>query len=55
MRPVVVAWTQGETAVIQNGGCTAGETVVTDGQMTLKPGSLVRIMNAGATAKRRAT
>jgi multidrug efflux system membrane fusion protein len=55
MRPVVVAWTQGETSVLQNGGARAGETVVTDGQMTLKPGSLVRIMNSGAPAKRRAT
>lgn len=54
-RPVVVAWTQGDTAVIQNGGARAGETVVTDGQMTLKPGALVRIMNSNLPAKRRAT
>jgi multidrug efflux system membrane fusion protein len=54
-RPVVVAWTQGDTAVIKDGGARAGETVVTDGQMTLKPGSLVRIIQSGATAKRQTT
>ena len=47
MRPVAVAWTQGATAVIK-GGVQAGEIVVTDGQMVLKPGSLVRVAKPGA-------
>jgi multidrug efflux system membrane fusion protein len=48
MQPVQVAWTQGELSVIGS-GVRAGQTVVTDGQMTLKDGSLVRIMrSAGA-------
>ena len=42
MQPVAVAWTQGDTAVIKS-GVTPGEVVVTDGQMILKPGSLVRV------------
>jgi multidrug efflux system membrane fusion protein len=54
-RPVVVAWTQGNTAVIKDGGARVGETVVTDGQMILKPGSLVRIIRPAATTKRQAT
>lgn len=41
IRPVTVAWTQGATAVIGN-GVRPGEIVVTDGQMILKAGSLVR-------------
>jgi membrane fusion protein, multidrug efflux system len=41
VRPVSVAWTQGETAVIKT-GVQAGETVVIDGQMILKAGSLVK-------------
>jgi membrane fusion protein, multidrug efflux system len=45
MRPVTVAWTQGSTVVIKS-GVRAGETVVTDGQMILKAGSLVRIIPA---------
>jgi membrane fusion protein, multidrug efflux system len=55
MRPVVVAWTQGETVAIKD-GVRAGETVVIDGQMTLKQGSLVRIVQpAAASSKRRTT
>jgi hypothetical protein len=38
-----VAWTEGSTAVIQT-GVQPGDVVVTDGQMTLKAGSLVRIV-----------
>jgi len=41
MRPVSLAWSQDTTAVIKD-GVKPGETVVTDGQMTLKAGSLVR-------------
>ncbi len=47
MRPIAVSWTQGATAVIK-GGLQAGEIVVTDGQMVLKPGSLVRVAKPGA-------
>lgn len=50
VRPIVVAWTQGDTVAIQS-GLVAGETVVTDGQMILKAGSLVRV----AGTKRRTT
>jgi multidrug efflux system membrane fusion protein len=41
MRPVKLGWTEGAVAVI-NQGVQSGETVVTDGQMTLKSGSLAR-------------
>ena len=44
MRPVTVTWTEGDVAVI-GAGVTAGQTVVTDGQMTLKDGSPVRIVS----------
>jgi len=54
MRPITVAWTQGDWVAIKD-GARAGETVVTDGQMILKPGSVVRIVNPGAPSKRRAT
>jgi multidrug efflux system membrane fusion protein len=40
MRPIKVTTTQGGVAVIAS-GLTPGEIVVTDGQMTLKPGSKV--------------
>ena len=39
-RPVTVAWTEGNEAVIDR-GLTAGETVVTDGQLRLTPGARV--------------
>ena len=39
-RPVVVAWTEGAEAVVQN-GLKAGETVVVDGQLRLTPGAHV--------------
>jgi hypothetical protein len=42
--------------VIKDGEARAGETVVTDGQMILKPGSLVRIIKpANAASKRQTT
>ncbi len=41
VRPITVGGTQGATVVVQS-GLKAGEVVVTDGQMVLKPGSLVR-------------
>jgi multidrug efflux system membrane fusion protein len=41
-RPITVALTQGTTAVIAN-GLQPGETVVTDGQDKLQPGSKVQI------------
>jgi multidrug efflux system membrane fusion protein len=41
-RPIVVAVTEGSLAVIKT-GLKPGETVVTDGQMILKPGSKVAI------------
>jgi membrane fusion protein, multidrug efflux system len=45
MRPVAVAWTDGTVAAIKS-GIRPGETVVTDGQMILKPGSLVLIVRS---------
>ena len=41
-RPILVAVTEGSLAVIKS-GLQAGETVVTDGQMILKPGSKVAV------------
>jgi multidrug efflux system membrane fusion protein len=49
MRTVKVALTQGTTAVIAS-GLSPGETVVTDGQTALSPGSLVRIATSGPSA-----
>jgi multidrug efflux system membrane fusion protein len=43
LRPVKVQSTQGKTAIIAS-GVNVGETVVTDGEMTLKNGSSVRIV-----------
>jgi multidrug efflux system membrane fusion protein len=42
MHPITVGWTQGDTVVIKS-GVKPGDVVVTDGQMILKAGSLVRI------------
>jgi multidrug efflux system membrane fusion protein len=42
MRPIVIAGSQGGFTAIKS-GINPGETVVTDGQMTLKPGSALRI------------
>ncbi len=46
MRPVTVAATQDGVAVIQS-GVKDGETVVTDGQMSLAPGSKVAVRTPG--------
>jgi multidrug efflux system membrane fusion protein len=54
LRPVTVASTQDAIAVIQS-GLTAGEVVVTDGQMALKPGMSVQVHGAampGGAGKR---
>ena len=51
MRPVTVARTAGEEAVIAK-GLQAGETVVTDGQLRLTPGARVdetAVATSGAT------
>ncbi len=51
MRPVSVGETQGELAMVKS-GVQPGDTVVIDGQMTLKNGSRVRIakVQAGTNA-----
>jgi multidrug efflux system membrane fusion protein len=49
MKPITVLTTQGTTAIIKS-GLQPGETVVTDGQLTLKAGSKVR--TAGQSAGR---
>ncbi|HEX4198974.1 MAG TPA: efflux RND transporter periplasmic adaptor subunit [Caulobacteraceae bacterium] len=49
LQPVVVATTQDTTDVIQS-GLKGGETVVTDGQMSLKPGMTVAIQQTAAAA-----
>jgi multidrug efflux system membrane fusion protein len=46
LQPVTVVATQDTTAIIQS-GLSAGETVVTDGQMSLKPGMTVAITTNG--------
>jgi multidrug efflux system membrane fusion protein len=48
VRPIVVQTTQDTTAVIKS-GLQAGETVVTDGQMSLKPGMAVKIRQGAAS------
>ncbi len=45
MQPIKVGWTEGATAVI-TAGLKPGETVVTDGQMSLNAGSVVKVMPA---------
>ena len=45
LQPINVGWTQGDTVVIKS-GVKPGDVVVTDGQMILKAGSLVRIAAA---------
>lgn len=49
MQPVKVTWTQGDLSVVGS-GLRAGQVVVTDGQMTLKSGSLVRLARPLGTA-----
>jgi multidrug efflux system membrane fusion protein len=41
-RPVRIAWTEGDDAVIE-AGVNAGETVVTDGQLRLTPGARITV------------
>jgi multidrug efflux system membrane fusion protein len=49
MRPVKVMTTEGGVTAVQS-GLKVGETVVTDGQMTLKNGSAVRVVPQGKAA-----
>jgi multidrug efflux system membrane fusion protein len=42
VRPIKVAWTEGNDVVIES-GVTAGEMVVTDGQLRLTPGTRVTV------------
>jgi len=50
MRPVTVAWIDGETSVIEK-GVSVGDQVVTDGQLRLTPGAKVSIKPAVAPAR----
>jgi multidrug efflux system membrane fusion protein len=50
LRPVRVAWTDGDTTVIEQ-GVAAGDKVVTDGQLRLTPGAKVSIKPAVAAAR----
>jgi multidrug efflux system membrane fusion protein len=50
VRPVKVGWTEGTMAVI-SAGLRPGETVVTDGQMILKAGSVVRVVPSEAAGR----
>jgi multidrug efflux system membrane fusion protein len=43
MQPVALVTTQGQVAVVKS-GVKAGDVVVTDGQMTLRPGVLVKVV-----------
>jgi multidrug efflux system membrane fusion protein len=45
LQPINVGWTQGDVVVIKS-GIKPGDVVVTDGQMILKAGSIVRIAAA---------
>ncbi|WP_293366135.1 efflux RND transporter periplasmic adaptor subunit [Phenylobacterium sp.] len=47
MRPIAVLSVQGQEAVIKS-GVNVGDLIVTDGQMVLNNGSLVRLVNPGA-------
>jgi len=47
LRPVELVTTQGQVAVVKS-GLKPGDVVVTDGQMTLNPGSLVKIARSGS-------
>lgn len=50
LKPITVSWTQGNTIVVKS-GVSPGDTVVVDGQMILKAGSLIRIANPGTTGQ----
>jgi len=54
IRPVQVLTTQDTTAIIKS-GVSAGETIVTDGQMTLKPGATVAARPAGGGSSKKPT
>jgi multidrug efflux system membrane fusion protein len=47
LRPVTVERSSGDLSVIKT-GVTPGETVVTDGQLRLNPGTRVSIKNAAS-------
>lgn len=47
MKPVQLLTTQGAQAVVKS-GVSAGDVIVTDGQMTLTNGSLVKVAQAGS-------
>lgn len=47
MQPIVLVTTQGQTAVVKS-GVKPGDVVVTDGQMTLNPGALVKVSHLGS-------
>jgi membrane fusion protein, multidrug efflux system len=49
MRPITVEAVQGPTAIL-SAGVQPGESVVVDGQMSLKPGTPVIVSNAGVAA-----
>ena len=49
VRPVSVAFAQDETSVISS-GLSPGEMVITDGQISLKPGSPVSLRQTAAKA-----
>jgi multidrug efflux system membrane fusion protein len=49
LRPVRVAWTDGDTTVIEH-GVAAGEQVVTDGQLRLTPGAKVSVKTGAGAA-----
>jgi membrane fusion protein, multidrug efflux system len=51
VRPIVVRTNQDDTAIISS-GLKPGETVVTDGQLTLKPGSAVKQAPASSPTKK---
>jgi len=51
MRPVVVARTAGSETVLKE-GVKAGETIVTDGQLRLVPGSRISIKGKGGTEQK---
>jgi multidrug efflux system membrane fusion protein len=50
MRPITIERTYGEQTVIAS-GLVAGETIVTDGQLRLTPGSKVAIKSPDAGKK----
>lgn len=54
LRPVVIARTHGDDALIKS-GVTPGETVVTDGQLRLVPGSRVNVQAAPGSAEKAAS